>query len=336
MEISALNNIRNIRNGFNFTKLFVNNAVVNIFSANYLNNKTVDSILSNRNLLNLIVNGTVKFEKGVLIKKTLNNVKINEESMKKIRSTELTGKDFLKYLSNKFVLSQKHFSDKSTIIVNQLFLDGLINGRSLSEINEEFLKIDGEQKLNANVTIKNLYVKNLQQTPHPLLQDIVLVNQGTFKIHQDVVFKKDLILNNFVVNERLNQINVFNGKLDVLLNNSTDVQLVTGNKEFQNVIVLNPVQLYAKINNGTRNPVLMIDEEVEVNEDVEILGNVKVEKYLEVLDVKSREEKSFGYLKEYGLKLLDEKISSNLEFIQQLNVNANNSDYKLWIKIFFR
>ena len=79
-------------------------------------------------------------------------------------------------------------------------------------------------------------------------QLISINNSESVIIDQDISFTQDeLPIENLFVAERLNNIKVIDGDLNVLRLNSDHVQVINGDKIFESVKLMTPIKLQVKI-----------------------------------------------------------------------------------------
>lgn len=146
-------------------------------------------------------------------------------------------------------------------------------------------------------------------------------------IDYDLNFEEnDLNVDNLNIVERLNNIDVEDGKLNILYKDITEKQFVTGKKVFSENVDLNgPLQLQGKIQSEgleKMNPVLMINDPLEdLFGDFTLTGNVTIENLLECDDIKN-DKFSINRLKKLGLKL-DEDVKKPIKFKQQIYVSKD-------------
>ena len=179
-------------------------------------------------------------------------------------------------------------SNVDRIEVTAIQVDGLINKLSFQELHENSLKINNEnQVLLGTLNLKEVKTNNLFVENGVIsgsnIKDIILiknVSMGTtatasphYNITQDVRFSQPVFINELTIVERMNNVHVNKGQLDVLLKNSEDEQLITGHKQFRSVKLLEPIVLQGKLLKSSLNRMNPI---VSINEDIEIKGKHNV------------------------------------------------------------
>jgi hypothetical protein len=133
-----------------------------------------------------------------------------------------------------------------SIETENLVLDGTFNGLDLLALNEITLKNKGDQHLDSEYDIGVLKTPQLLTQNHisdQLLSNVVRIDSGAFVINQEIQFVGPLEVKDLLVEERINNINVRDGKLDILVKRSPDLQIVTGDKVFERLRLLGPIVL---------------------------------------------------------------------------------------------
>lgn len=174
----------------------------------------------------------------------------------------------LKLANEQQILGTVPIEHIEEIVVDDLKIDGLINQLDLATLNKFALKTNGDQIINANYTIENLYVNQIdkvEQISGKNISAIVQIDAGSYGIPQNVQFAAPLLVNSLRIANRLNNIQIENGKFDALMKKSKDVQIIKGHKEFENVKLLRPIVLQGKIRSASLeqiNPIVSISEEL--------------------------------------------------------------------------
>ncbi|XP_025829762.1 uncharacterized protein LOC108740183 isoform X2 [Agrilus planipennis] len=292
----------------------------------------------NNLIKNLTVIGNVVFEKGVKVEGLLQNIKFDKDNILLI-NTDQKFKGFLEMQNidaeNVTVDTINDFKPKRSISlgkykeihVENLTIDGLINNVSITDIERNAIKIFGNQEIDStkyyfqHLFVNDFRAKTIETVKIP--QDLLLINGGNYQLHNSIEFN-NLTVKNLIVNENLNAIPVKNGKLDVILVDLDEEQRITGHKIFENVQVLNPIDLQGQIDNkelSKTNPVVRIEKEIVLEGDRVITGNVTVEDYAAADDVFAKGEiLSLGNLQDKGLRLDAVKVPVHLNFKQQIKV----------------
>lgn len=346
-----LSTLINIEEGVLLGDLKANTIKVeNDFSPQSINNHSPSDILYNRNdqntLGDLIIKGNTVFQKGLNVEGTLNKVNINTEnillksgnqdftnsiSISQVESENVNAKVLNKFdLSNAVLTSDGLSSTFTSINVDNLVLQGNLNNIKMESLIENTLKTSGNQQITASYTFENLFVNSINIGHYlsgiNVTHDVILTSGGFFEIDQDVKIIREITAQNLFVKKSLNHIQVKEGSLDVLLKDATNIQMITGNKTFENVELFRHVQLLGKlINDETdqRNPLVILDEELALVEDVEVFGNITIEKSIRANNIRTSDGVySLKRLQEQGLRLNDTEIPLHLEFSQQITVSG--------------
>lgn len=215
----------------------------------------------------------------------------------------------------------------NTLEAKDVTLRKLLNGNSFNGIVEKSLKLTGDQSFEAPVHIRKLtakklgFLKSLQnQTISNVPLEHLIDTQNTEKdvvIHQDIQFAHELVVNDLRVKDRINNINVKNGKLQVMRKSGNITrQVVTGEKIFNKVKLMTPILLRGKISSRTlekMNPTKIVDESLILLGDYRITGPVMVKRFLNASnDMKTLDPNySLRRLTESGLNLLTTQSSKN-------------------------
>ncbi|XP_053685730.1 uncharacterized protein LOC128735261 [Sabethes cyaneus] len=174
------------------------------------------------------------------------------------------------------------------IHVKDLELTGLLNGVDINYLDKHALKRVGNQVITGEISFDKIIASKVVVPSNRLsgveLNSLVLTepigDHNYFTVRQDVEFTQPVYMEHVDVDERVSHIPVIDGKLQVLLQNSEEPQLVTGAKTFDNVRLLSPINLRGKISGSSLNklnPIRTIEKDVYLEGDYEIKGNVTVE-----------------------------------------------------------
>ncbi|KXJ78037.1 hypothetical protein RP20_CCG005824 [Aedes albopictus] len=225
------------------------------------------------------------------------------------------------------------------IRVQDLELSGLVNDVDIKYINKNALKIVGDQVITGSINFDNIVTKKLE-TPNKRLSGVDLnylvmteptPDQQDFTVRQDVQFIKPVYMEHLHVDERINHINVIDDQLQVLLKDPKEPQLITGTKSFDNVQLLGPIYLQGKVNSSSLsklNPVSTITQDVYLEGDFEITGDVMIRHLLNTTNIYGA-SKTFNFydLYHHGLPLSAAFANQNFVFKQPLVAHhafANN------------
>lgn len=318
-------------------------AVENFNSVNSINGINPQNILHKHedfHIKHLIVDEDVVFNDNLDVRGDVEGFKFIESEIllndgNQIFNHNLTSKrlNVGNLLSNNFVLPIQKKTDEETgtmniLNVKNITIDGTVNGINIATFANFVLKTHGDQNITAEYTFDDLQIEDLNTSvlsDKHIPDDLIYINRMDQRIEHDVEFANDVNINNLIVNKRLNNINVFNGKLDVLLKDSADTQFVNGYKLFENIELTNRLKLRGKIHNNLLEklkPITIFDEELIINDNVTISGNVTLEKGFSTNDIlTTRGTYSVKRLEKDGLKLF-ENIPMPLNFSQQLNVSG--------------
>lgn len=335
----------NINEGFNLTH------PIEISSINLTENieiETLKNLIHKRdivNLTNLEVHGSVSFQKPLnieyinkrkwdsdslllvntsqdLLHSQFNRIKVN--SLYSVFINNVKIEDIQKDLNS--VDTVEHLSELN---VENLFVGGFMNNVDIPILKKYALEKTGNQLIQRSYFFENLKADNMdifglfanKQIP----DELVLINEGVYKINQDIRFTQPLSVNNLTATKLLNSVPVKKGKLDILLSKSNNTQYISGQKTFNNVELVNLITLRGKIESPefeVRNPVNHIDQELIIEGDVWIKENVTVEEEVSAQNyLSTNEEFSVERVFKSGLPLTETEISNTLKFQQQLNVD---------------
>lgn len=203
----------------------------------------------------------VKFTTSNVLLKNQNqqfgSAKINKLTAKSIvvqnSINSVSYPEFQNFLNQKL---KKKYRNLLNITVDSLTISSLLNNINVENLIKNTLKVQGDQIITGDIKIKEIktngviFVKEsfslLSGVP---LNQLVLTNDTTrVIIDQDISFTQDeLLIKDLFVAERLNNIKVIDGRLNVLRLNSSEVQVITGDKTFESVKLMNPIKLQVKI-----------------------------------------------------------------------------------------
>lgn len=175
--------------------------------------------------------------------------------------------------------------------VEKVDIANLLNGRNFTSIASDSLKLNGEQIFKAPLTVKSLKVNavNFDKSPEAIskmpINNLNINDSKTIDIFQDIRFEKPLEVGQLFVSDRINNIKVKEGKLQILRAFGPEEQTVTGEKNFENVNLKQPIVLRGKIESKSlerMNPVITIDKNLVLQGDFIIKGPVTVERLMNV------------------------------------------------------
>lgn len=217
------------------------------------------------------------------------------------------------------------------LALNNVIVKGRINGIDFKYLLENALKTDEpNQVLQSKVTIGTLTADRIVTADGKLseleIANIAHINANEMLIRQPIRFTKDLDVNHLKALQRLNQILIENGEMDVLLKRSKKVQVIKGLKEFRSIELLNPIILQGKINVTSPmveriRPIVTIDEDLELQGDFQFLGNVTIQNFLQAQNLYGRSLRNSALqVLEDGLRLDEPVADLDLIFTQPIRV----------------
>ncbi|XP_059612245.1 uncharacterized protein LOC132258787 [Phlebotomus argentipes] len=220
----------------------------------------------------------------------------------------------------------------TVIKADNLIVNGLVNGEDLSVLEKYALRTEGNQMIAEVASIDHLVAKHVnvfRKISGRDFSDLVLADEGDFKVPR-VSFLSNFSVEVLNVTEKLSQIMVFNGQLDVVLTNSTEKQIIEGKKTFSDVKLQKPIVLRGKIKSESldkMNPMASINENVVLEGDYFITGPVTVKRVLKIGDLLSGENSlSLRRLFVDGLRKDAQEIHQDINFQQPLKVSHLDSE----------
>lgn len=330
--------------------LYFNNLIVtNHLKPVKINDKLTETLLHRSDDLKIElinIDGRAVFEAPIDLYGGLNNISITTENILlkegeqylhgELRANEIDVNDFQTLQINKMDLNYlRYLSMKSpeienieNLTVENLVLDGLLNGVDIGVLDKYALKIQGDQEITAVYNFNELTVDNLQ-TDSRFLQDFVKINEGEYRITYDVLFQKTLYAKNLIVKHFLNDINVgSDGELKMLLRNSSKVQFIDGVKEIETV-TLGEVKFRGKVLSKLlekMNPVRHIKKPIVIKRDFVFKKGVNIEKILQTKKLVNKDGSlSIERLFQKGLKINDINIPVQINLLQSITVDNINA-----------
>ncbi|CAG9820000.1 unnamed protein product [Phaedon cochleariae] len=363
-EIQAINgidvndvpaNILNINDGFHFdTSLeFVYLRTHEPILTNNVNNHSIESILRRTNILeNVTVNGIVNFKDGLESDKLddmnigIQNSLLNmgDQSLGNFTSISLTAEKVAAAILNDHLLKNLENENKDkegeepkksvdSVNVDNLIVGGFINDVDIPTLYKYALRRKNLQNITETYYFDSVKAESLisdDLSGKQVSNNLIPITEGTYFINKDVMFNKDLSVNNLTATQNLNNINVMDGNLDVLLKKSDERQYVSGTKSFENLELLSPINLHGKIRGKafeTMSPLVKVDQDVEINGDVRITGNAVSEGTIRLKNIITNDKKkSLENLLENGVKLNSDIMPTHLVFSQHINVDDLSTD----------
>lgn len=226
------------------------------------------------------------------------------------------------------------------LIFNNVIVEGLVNGVDLNFIVKNALRTNVKnQRLLGEFKFGRLKAKSLQTFDGKLsnvsLSTIARTNVDQTYIKSPIRFTQTLQIDNLQILNRLNEILIIDGKLNALFKRSRNPQVITGQKEFESIVLLEPITLRGKINisNSVLNkikPIVTVDEDILIeNAAVSFVGNVTIKNILSAGNIFGQSIRySVGQVLEDGLRL-DEPVDFPIEFIQPIQIGDLESPSRI-------
>jgi hypothetical protein len=215
-----------------------------------------------------------------------------------------------------------------TLTVENLMIGGYINDVDVPTLDKYALRKTGDQRITSLYTFDTLRGTNLDvrgEISGKTLSKLVPIDGGEYSIDSDLFFSSGLFVNDLKVTRSINGILVHDGKLDVLLKNHPEEQEISGEKIFDDVRVHRAIYLRGRINSEDMermNPVVTLKDNIVLDGDRTVTGNVRVENLVSADDVITPDgAHSLSKLEADGLRLTAKEIQPRLHFAQQLNVD---------------
>lgn len=210
------------------------------------------------------------------------------------------------------------------ISIDQLIVDGSINGIDLSTIKKFALRVDSEQEqqMKAQFHFSQLKANDVTVKPEVValkqLENIIRTVGGPYTVLQDVSFAQPLLVNELIIHDSMNNIVSANGKLEVLLKRSPEVQHVSGYKRFETVTLRSPISLQGKISHSNldhMNPVVTVAKDIVLDGDYVISGNVTIKAAMKCNNLFGASSIfNVKHLFHEGVKVESTEVSTGLDF----------------------
>lgn len=295
----------------------------------------------------LIVDGTVIFEKNIKVNGKVNNIAVTNRTILlnqgdqyipgKLKVAQIKAQTLETPALNKMdlgilqYLSMKplKLENIESLSVQRLTLNGVFNDVDMNVLNDFVLKTTGDQDISGTYIFDNLEVNNIK-TSNMLSDNLIRVNDGEYWLKYDIQFRNSVIANNVKIKSSINHITVkSDGQLDVLLKNSSELQLMNGFKEVETVKLGDAAfrgKILSKLVENI-NPVKHIAKEVNVKGNYVFKKGVSVEKVLQIKDAANSEGTvSVQRLRNEGIKIYEQHIPTHLSFMQQMKVRNVSAD----------
>ncbi|KAL5288129.1 hypothetical protein ACFFRR_008779 [Megaselia abdita] len=260
-------------------------------------------------------------------KKVNRDVESDEFDTIEVKKLIVNKNIFVKNISFEVTNSSLNFE---RLRVQNLSLSGKLNDNNVFSLFTNTLRSSGIQIFNTNgksINITNVTADRIATMSGMVsernISDLVKIDSGDYFIDQFVRFSEPLIVGDLEVHERLNNIRVINGQLDVLLLNSDKVQQITGFKEFEHVELREPVVIRGKSIGGLldeKKPVKHVTEDIVLQGDYILTGDVVVRNAIVGKNIfgESQNLSLDGVLKN-GLKLTDD-VEMPMKFSKPLTI----------------
>ncbi|XP_063696003.1 uncharacterized protein LOC134827336 [Culicoides brevitarsis] len=304
------------------------------------------------NLPKIKINGDVTFQDRLFVSDKIDDVKFSNENLllrtgnqffmgnldaetietNKLMTPYLNKEPtsvFLEKTLNEHVAQSRMAMHFDEIVVDELFVNGYFNDMDIRIFDSLLLKPEGDQVLEAAFAIETLNANNVVLLGGTLSgkhsQDLISAREGTHIIDSTVQFTHPIHAENLIVSERVNNIHVNEGRMDVLLKEANYTQVVTGPKVFDTVHLLNPIGLQGKINSQSlekMNPLTTIDRNLVLKGDYEINGDVLIKNFMQSSDIIGRSgEFSANRLFRHGLTLDTTHSDKYFVFTQPIRID---------------
>lgn len=191
----------------------------------------------------------------------------NPKNIKRLFAQYHGNSDQLTSQNRQTTVRQTKFSPNlEELSVDALTVDGFLNDIDLITLERFALKTSGNQTIDANFHVDHLRTNDIHTVHHLNVENIVRTNKGNrFEINQDIQFSAPVSINRLHVNDRINNINIVNGKFDALLKESNETQVILAGKQFENVKLMRPIVLRGKIKSKSLeqiNPIVSMSEPI--------------------------------------------------------------------------
>lgn len=325
-----------------------------VYKSNRRNTRLRDIIareilISKQLFVNGKVDGIELIDNNVILNTTsqvLRPMSIEKLSTNNIDTAIVNGLPFPEF----FALLKQKIDKKIPTSINELNVETLSLGRFLNQRNFtaiaiNSLKTSGNQFINSFKTIgtlkanrvmfqKVLRDQTISDVPLALLIDVTDVRQR-LELDRDIRFTNELSIDRLYVNERIGNVTVKDGQVQVLRKQGVTHQVVTGEKFFDKVNLLSPIVLQGKIESESlqkMNPIITINKDVVLQGDYRINGPVTIRRIIKATDDITSANPKLGLknLLSNGLNLFTTNVtSSNLVFQGIVEVGRNLEAFSL-------
>lgn len=331
-----------INDNFEFEDVIFDGLIKPKFVNNIPGDKFIFTSTNVTTEIDLIVEGTVTVEE-LDVEGVVDDVRITEETVLLIEgdqtlegsisllefSAEHLEVEMLNYINitsfeerHRFQLLQNNITSLS---VKNITL-GFVNALNMKSLDTLVLRTRGDQEILGNYEFDTLIVDEFDidglLSGIKVPDNLTVISNATNLVPQDLIFTEDLYAETLHVITRLNQIPVYNGKIDILLNDYPEMQYISGQKTFDTLNILGPIQLRGRIHSeGLDKMSPIITKNLTLVGDYTITGDAVIEKLFKFGDItESSGTYSMSRLEEFGLKLTDAEIPLHMDLKQELNV----------------
>ncbi|XP_054737091.1 uncharacterized protein LOC129243799 isoform X1 [Anastrepha obliqua] len=222
-----------------------------------------------------------------------------------------------------------------TLAAKHLQINGTLNKHKWYDLLNNTLKRDGVQFVNQPAHIVNLVAESVRVLGDEIkgknLHELISIDGGdsVIVVNQSVIFEEPVKAKELLIHERLNHIKVHQEKLDVLLKRTNATQVVEGAKRFENVRILQPIEMVVSEGGQTLGPRLqalasqqIVHGNFILNGDFTIKGDAIVADFLSVNDlIDQSSQMSTKQTLLNGLDITQPLEDINIKFEQPLEAN---------------
>ncbi|XP_036333642.1 uncharacterized protein LOC118744618 [Rhagoletis pomonella] len=228
----------------------------------------------------------------------------------------------------------------SSLAVKHLRINGNLNEYKWHDLLNHTLKREGMQFVKQPTHMASLVAESVRVLSDEIdgnnLLKLIPIDGGdsaadasTYVVRQSVRFEGPVKAKELLIHERLNQIQVRQNKLDVLLKNANETQVVDGAKRFEHVRILQPIAMAVSQGGqtlGSRlqslSPQQIIHNDLILNGDFIIKGDAIVSDFLSVGDLIDRNSQmSTKQALLNGLDITQPLEDVNINFEETLEAN---------------
>ncbi|KRT79229.1 hypothetical protein AMK59_8134, partial [Oryctes borbonicus] len=356
-SIEILDNVIDIKKDYDFQKMpmsFEKVKIVSGIAPIYINDKSSGRLLHRNDSIvfhDVKIVGKIILNSNLNLESLINNVDMNSSILllrtgdqdiygnvsawKNIKICNATSNFLNKFDLKEVVANSADIINNLEILkVKKLTVAGFLNGKDVALLNQYALRTSVSQQVLEecffeNLDLVNLFVNDYLSGMKP--EDAFTIHVGEFHlINKDVLFTGDLSAEKIIIKQMLNHLKIDeDGVLPFLLKNTSEEQYVTGSKVFEEVTVVNPLNLQVMINSEKLkglNPIHIVpDERIVVRGNFNFTKKVVIEGRIAIEDVKaSKSNKSIEDILTEGLEISTEELQFHLSLKQPLNIEHIN------------